>query len=275
MRKGPITLALALSWAFTLPVVAGATQVTPLREALESGIEIFDQAQQVRAAEPQRARQLFLAAAQHFESIAAAGINSGPLEYNLGSCYLQAGETGKAILHYRRAERFMPNDAKLKANLAEARQRCLTSIPPSRKSRVLQSIFFWHYQTTMGQRLFAALALYAVCWLTISARAIWRRRWLTVTATVVGLLAVVLGLSVAATDWQDRNSPAGVILDMDVTVRKGPATGYERQFEQPLQPGTEFTRRGSRSGWWEIELPDGNTGWIEASTAELIPERNS
>ena len=44
---------------------------------------------------------------------------------------------------------------------------------------------------------------------------------------------------------------------MDVAAYKGPGTGYQRKFEQPLQPGVEFTLRGRRGGWWNVELPDG------------------
>ena len=112
------------------PSHGSATSFESARAAFEAGIEAFDQAQQFITSEPQRARQLFRSAAQHLESVRAAGIVSGPLEYNLGNCYLQAGETGKAVLHYRRAQRLTPNDPKLAANLAEARRRCLTSPVP-------------------------------------------------------------------------------------------------------------------------------------------------
>jgi hypothetical protein len=64
-----------------------------------------------------------------------------------------------------------------------------------------------------------------------------------------------------------------VVIGRDVVVYKGPATSYQRQFEQPLQPGTEFTRREARGQWWNIELPDGNAGWIDSAAAELIPRR--
>ena len=245
------------------------------RAGLESGIEAFDQAQQLLATNPQRARQLFRAAAQHFESIAATGLQSGPLEYNLGNCYLQAGDVGRAILHYRRAQRFIPNAPKLEANLREARRRCLTSIPLSRERRFLHDVFFWHYHTTEAQRLGALLTGYVLFWLSLTLRTLMHRRWLSGAAWVAALLAVACAASLAIGAWVDRNSPQGVITSMDVPVHKGPGTGYQRQFEQPLQSGTEFTRIGGRAGWWEIELPDGQSGWIDASTAALIQGNNS
>ena len=118
-----------------------------LRTQFEQALTDFDQAQQIHARQPDRARQLFRSAAQRFESIVAAGINNGRLEYNLGNCYLQAGDVGRAVLHYRRAQRLIPGDPLLADNLAEARSRCLTSIKPTRRSALLRSVFFWHYDT--------------------------------------------------------------------------------------------------------------------------------
>ena len=75
-------------------------------------------------------------------------------------------------------------------------------------------------------------------------------------------LAFVLGTALLSavfllTLWQDMNREW---------------TGYQRQFEQPLQPGVECTVRERRGTWWNIELVDGNTGWIQAGDAELISE---
>ena len=64
----------------------------------------------------------------------------------------------------------------------------------------------------------------------------------------------------------------GPVTGMHVAIYKGPDTGYQRQFEQPLQPGVEFTLRDrTQSGWWKVELPDGKSGWIDAGLAELVP----
>jgi hypothetical protein len=79
------------------------------------------------------------------------------------------------------------------------------------------------------------------------------------------------GASVAVDRRSDRHAPEGVVTAMDVAVYKGPGTGYQRLFEQPLQPGVEFTLRERRAGWWRIELRDGQRGWISAEAAELIP----
>lgn len=255
-----------------LPVASARVlaQPTDLRTEFADALAEFDEAQEVQLDQPDRARRLFRSAAQRFNSIIAAGVVNGRLEFNLANCYLQAGDVGQAILHYRRAQRLIPGDEMLADNLAVARSRCLTSIRPTRRSAFLRSAFFWHYQTPVGGRTQVALLLYVAVWALLIVRNFIPRRPITVSGIVCAVLAGAAACSVGITRWSDRNAPDGVVTTMDVVVYKGPAPGYQRQFEEPLQPGVEFILRQRRGDWWRIELADGKSGWIDATQAELI-----
>jgi len=232
----------------------------------------FDEGQQLQAIQPDRARQLFRSAAQRFSSVAATGVGNGYLQYNLGNCYLQAGDSGRAILHYRRAQLLIPRDPLLADNLALARSRCLTQIQPTRRAAVLLSLFFWHYRSAQHERGVAALGSYLLTFGLLTAHSLLRRRSLLILAAVAAAIAVVCGGSLLTDRWMERNEPAAVITQMDVPVYKGPGPGYQRQFEQPLQPGVECVVLERRDRWLRVELPDGNSGWIEATTAELVSD---
>lgn len=231
----------------------------------------FDQGLEVQATNRNRARQLFRSAAERLEVLADSGVTNGYLEYNLGNCYLQAGDIGQAILHYRRAQRMIPGDPRLQDNLKEARSRRLTSIQPRRRSALLRGIFFLHFDTSTQTRMKVAMVTFAGFWIFLIVRSYLRKRFLTVMATVCAIAAVTFATSVAVDGWTDRNAPPGVVTAMDVAAYKGPGTGYQRQFEQPLQPGVEFLLRSKRGDWWQIELPDGKSGWIRSELGELIP----
>jgi hypothetical protein len=238
---------------------------------LEQAQAEYDQALTLLADRPDRARELFRSAAARFESIAGGGVKNGYLEFNLGNCCLHAGDVGRAILHYRRAQRFIPRDAQLLNNLQIARKRCLTPIPTSRAGAILRSIFFWHFETAAAGRVRFAMLMYVLVWLAMIGRTLLPRRWSTVTASAAAVMCVAAASSAGLSHWSERNVPEGVVLSMDVAAHNGPGHGYQRQFEQPLQAGTEFSLRQRRQGWWEIELPDGKRGWIEAVHGELIP----
>lgn len=237
---------------------------------LDQAVTSFEQAQAEQDANPQRARQLFRSAAQAFEGVVAGGVRNGRLEYNLGNCYFQAGDIGQAILHYRRAQHLRPRDALVESNLREAQSRCLTTIRPSPRLALLRGFFFWHYTTSIAERLYAAVVLWVAAWVMLLLRQFAPWRWAVGTALVTGLgCAAALG-SVGVSRWQERHATPGVVLASDVTAHKGPGKSYQRQFEQPLQPGVEFRLRDSRAEWWNVELADGNRGWIQANQGELV-----
>ena len=241
-----------------------------VEHAFEQALATFDKAQAIRGDDPDRAAQLFLQAAQRLESIAATGIVNGKLAYNIGNCYLQAGDVGRAILYYRRAEKLLPGDALLGENLKTARSRCLTQIPADRASRFLHGLFFWHFDTSRGMRAKAAIVCYVLLWGLLALRCFVRRRWVVGSATVCAVLSLMLGASLLFSVISERNTPSGVLIAMDVPVLKGPGAGYQRQFEQPLQPGTEFVVVEQRGEWWKIVLPDGQSGWIERAFAQRV-----
>lgn len=260
--------------AFFGLLLAAAAHGTPpsfeLEEEFQQALSEFDEAQRIQIEQPDRARQLFRSAAQRLNSIAATGVVSGRLEYNLGNCYLKAGDVGRAILHYRRAKRLIPRDERLASNLKEAQSRRLTTIHPTRRSVFFRSVFFWHYQTSASARARAALMLYLLVWALLIIRSFLPRGAVTASAIACAILAGCATTSVAAAHWSDRNAPEGVVTAMDVMVYKGPGIEYQRQFEEPLQPGVEFTLRERRSDWWRVELADGKSGWIKVTQAELI-----
>ena len=253
----------------------GAVAATPLafdvRADFDRALADFDEAHDVQARHPDRARHLFESSAQRFAAIASAGVVSGPLEFNLGNAYLEAGDLGLAILHYRRAERLMPTDERLRQNLGVARSRCLTALRPTGRSVFLEGLFFWHFQTTKRARLFASIGFYAAFWLFLAIRRMVVRRWMAIAALLCGALTLACAGSLGYDTWSNRRHPPGVITVMDVPVYSGYAASYDRQFEQPLQPGVEFTVLDRHGDWWRVELPDGQSGWIESSQGALIP----
>ncbi len=273
-RRALVALALCWPALAAAPAFAQSLLGDPSAE-FELALEQFDQAQQMHAKQRARAVHLFRSAAQRLEGLADSGIISGKLEYNLANCYLQAGDVGLAILHYRRAERLIPGDPLLANNLKEARSRCLTAIEPRGRSTLLRGLFFLHYSIALPLRAQIAMVAFAACWVVLALRNFVPRRALSGLALACLFAAASFGASVGVSLFSDRNEPAGVLLAMDVVTYKGPGTGYQRQFEQPLQPGTEFTLRGRRGAWWNIELPDGKSGWIESASGELVPRQGT
>ena len=74
-----------------------------------------------------------------------------------------------------------------------------------------------------------------------------------------------------AVEMRERGSiREGVAVQNDIVVRKGNGEGYDPQFKESLYEGVEFIVIDERPGWYKIELPDGNSGWIRENQADIV-----
>ncbi|MDY7110083.1 MAG: SH3 domain-containing protein [Planctomycetota bacterium] len=268
-----------LLWLLLLPVLFGAAPraeaalTQPQREAiLAEAQELYDRGVALRGSDPEAAREVFRDAAARFRQLIDDGVRNGHLHYNLGNAYLQAGEIGRAILEYRRAERYTPGEARLAHNLEYARSLRRDRIAPSGERALARALLAWHLGTSIGSRFAVFAAAYLVFWLVSLAHlfrpaATWR--W---AAGLAAVLWLACGISVLVDVTWDGSTRQGVVLVDEVIVRKGNGEGFEPQFEQPLHQGVEFEVLDRRGDWFQIELRDGKTGWIRADQAGLVNE---
>ncbi len=267
---GRIALAAALALGAT--VQAGDLSRTDVMDAFSQGKELFRQANELVASDPAAATELYRKAAMRFERLAHdADIHNGKLFYNIGNAYFRTEDLGRAILNYRRAMEYLPNDPNVQQNLAYARARRLTKIEEKQKTRILKTVFFWHYDLSTRTRSCLFLTVYLAAWALAGAGLLWRRlatvHWPLV---LFGLFsAALLGSLVSEAVLRSAQQP-GVIVTDSVDARKGDAESYEKSFTEPLHAGTEFVVLEQRPDWIHIELPDGRRCWIPGKSVELV-----
>ena len=74
-------------------------------------------------------------AANAYESIVKSRGGSTALYFNLGNAYFKDGQLGRALFHYRMAERMAPRDPDIEANLRLTRERVAGASPASSSTR--------------------------------------------------------------------------------------------------------------------------------------------
>jgi tetratricopeptide (TPR) repeat protein len=238
------------------------------------GESAFGQANELLRTDPAKARDLLEKAALSFEAIHRdGGIENGRLFYNIGNLYVRLGDTGKAILNYRRAERFIPNDINLQQNLNYARSRSVDKIEPMPQTRVFRTLFFWHYDLGGMARAWLFAAFFGLLWVFAAVYLLQGRLWLRHAAVFCAVLSLSLACSLAVEAYEQSNIRSGVILEKEVMGRKGDSTTFEPTFKEPLHAGVEFDLVEERKGWLHIELADGRRCWIPESAAEIIDPR--
>ncbi len=203
------------------------------------------------------------------QTVSAGGMQTGKNYYHLGQAYFRDGNVGRAILNYRRAERYIPNDPNLKRNLEFARSQRIDKFGEAQKHRLFEALLFWRHDFSPEARALFFSFGYVMFWVTFFV-------WLTSEKIgrpfLYGVCSIlILFLAMFAAEHINRiRHPAGVILADQVVPGKRDGMEYPDSCRAPLHEGTEFHVIEERGDWFRIRLDDGRACWIQKRAAELV-----
>jgi hypothetical protein len=208
----------------------------------------------------------YLHVAALYREVLDRGFINGAVLFNQGNAFMRAGEQGRAVAAYRRAERYRARDANLQANLELALG---PGAPPADRT-LLDHFFFWQKWLSYAEKFHAAAAaagatLVLALWRLLAGSSALRR-----TAVLAGLFLTLLLCASAALDWYRYDVVGqGVVVADEAVARKGNAESFASAFRTPLKEGTEFALRERRGDWLRIRLRGGQEGWIRADAAAI------
>ncbi len=221
-----------------------------------------------KAGEGADATELYNKALLRYERLRRSGIHNAKLYYNIGNTWFRLHDMGRAILNYRRAQRYTADDENLAQNLAFVKSLQPDKIAPRQRSEILKTVFFWHYDLPVNIRWWLFAASWLLLWGILSLRL--RRRSRVGLAFLWPLVPTLfLGGSLLVSYWYPP-APAGVLTAKEVVARKGDGLIYKPSFTTPLHAGLEFRLLERRGGWLHIRLINGQECWIPAPSAEMI-----
>jgi hypothetical protein len=205
-----------------------------------------------------RSREDFLKAAALYQEILDRGRTSGAVLYNQGNAFMQAGERGRAIAAYRRAQRYLGRNPFLEANLLYA----LGNQPAAGRRPLVEHLLFWQDWVSYPGKFFLA-AIGVGLALLLALAALFARRRLWARLALVSLAVSLLLIFSAAYDWyRYEGKIRGVVVRNHSVMRKGDAESYEPAVTAPLEEGTEFDLVDRRGDWLLVRLAGGQEGWI-------------
>jgi hypothetical protein len=254
-----------------LPVHSAELSKARIAALFHEANELYNQADQVAATNPEKAKSLYQQAAMRYESLVTkGGIHNGRLYYNIGNAYFRTKDLGRAILNYLRALQYIPNDPNLRQNLAYAREQRLDKIDEPQDTRVFKTLFFWHYDLSTPSRILLFAIFFAAIWVFAMIRRFFRKASLTWALVISLALTVIMGGSLAAEAITLSRVTPGVIIDPSVIARKGNSDAYAPSFTEPLHAATEFEVIEKRDGWYDVRLADGRTCWVPEKSVQLV-----
>ncbi len=207
-----------------------------------------------------------------YEQIVADGYVSADVFFNLGNAYYKTGAIAKAILHYERARKFIPNDEDLQHNLALANLMITDRIEP------VPRLFIWDW----WEWLLSAVSLNGATWITYAVYVMLVgfimaiilsisydvRRLSAVLAGMSVLLTIVSATILAGKINEVQRTDTAIIMTNVVNVKNSPDPKSTDAFV--LHSGVKVNLTDKVNDWYKIRLADGKVGWIEEKTFEVI-----
>ena len=261
--------------AAILVVVASLSGLAP-----ESHAATLDAADHVDAARtayaaaleesaPAARRQRFADAQRRFGQLANAHPAAPELLADWGNAAIGAGDTGTAVLAYRRALLLAPGHNRAARNLASLRSSLPDWLPRPQRATAIDSLLFWRSllppsgQFLLGGALFAVGILLVAPWPGAGRRAMQSGGVACLTSW-----AVVTALALLAPNPANE---AVVTVD-EATLYTADSRGAPALLPTPLPAGTEVTMIERRDSWTRVVLADGADGWVTAASIESILE---
>lgn len=197
---------------------------------------------------------------------------SGALYYNLGNAYYKKGSLAPAILNYERAILREPDNDDIKANLEIARSKTLDDIKPKEK------IFFaqWYDDfvnlnssdswAVMSVVLFLLTLTFAAIYLYVKIPAARRIGFFGGIGLFICTICCMCFASSQKTKLTAHNYV--IIFNPSVEVKTAPEAKAGKLCN--LHEGTKVKLKQTRKQWIEIDIENGNTGWIQEGDARKI-----
>lgn len=250
-----------------------AAETADQKQILQEAERCFTQANGLIDSSPAQAMELYNKSILNYKLlIDEFNIQNEHIYYNIANAWLMQSNIGKAILNYRRAEELDGNSTDINGNLNYARSLRIDQIPVPVEKKVLETLFFWHYDFSLASRYYGAIVFWWLSAVMISIMIITRKRPLPAIAVCCVLLFCTLCLAGSVT-YQVQHGQIdnfGVITSETAVARQGDGENYPESFAEPLHSGTEFKLLENRGSWYKIELGNGDTAWVDNDDAEII-----
>ena len=208
----------------------------------------------------------YLQAADSYESLRERGFNNGHLYYNLGNTYIRLGKIGPAILNYIRAQKLIPRDENLQANLNYAIQQTRDKIMPPPPD-TLATLFFWVSDLSVNENINFALAINLTFWLILTAWFYFRTDFLRLVRNSILFSLLLAFVAIGVKLHLESSSRTGVVLAKTVSVKSGLDASNITLFE--LHEGALVNITDERQGWVEVQLDSKQKGWIPKDSLEV------
>lgn len=214
----------------------------------------------------------FEEAVKAYEFIIDTHLESPEIFYNLGNAYYKTGNIAPAILNYERAKLLSPNDKDIAYNLQLVQKHVVD------KLEILPEFFlnrwFRGIQNSLAADAWSWISI-ILFFITLAFASLYlysNREGLKKTGFFLGCIALIFSITSFsfASKRNDEliNRKHAIVFSPSVTVKGAPDKSGTELFL--LHEGTKVKVIDSLGDWRNIQLSDGNEGWLKKENIEMI-----
>lgn len=215
----------------------------------------------------------FASAIEMYEQILKDNGESSDIYYNLGNSYYKIDHIAKAILNYEKALLLNPGDGDIRFNLEMAQSKTVDKVVP------ISEMFFvtWIKSliNTLSEKGWSKVGiisfiimLVAITLYLFSKRIVWKKVGF-IAALFMLFICVLANVFASTQKTEIQKHESAIIMAPSVTVKSTPNEGGTDLFI--IHEGRKVTiKDNTMKDWKEIQLEDGNAGWVPTSVIEVI-----
>ena len=208
----------------------------------------------------------------NYESIIAQEYISAEVYFNLGNAYFRTGNIPNTILNYERALKLAPADEDIQFNLRLAKLRTvdkIEAVPELWFITKIKSFYQIMHVDSWGWAMILFSLLMVGCivvYFSATNSFIKKNGFFGAILFGIGLLLSFYMAEMAHTQLTADNR--SVVMQPSLTVKSSPDKSGNDLFV--VHEGLVVEEEDATGEWRRIKLPDGNTGWVPASSLESI-----
>ncbi len=218
-----------------------------------------------------------------YKQLLDSGFVNGQLYYNLGNAYYRLGMPGKAIMYYRRAEKLLPRDADIKANINLLKRDLADRETIGQAPEILKVACFWYFYSNLSEITAITIYIYLALIASILSLIFLRLQWLKKMIIIFASCFLVLIISLGIKAYYQNSVEMGVVIANESKVRYGPGEEYEPRFK--IHEGAEVRIEEKKDKWYKVYVyvdvedvrddegkkeTESKTGWIPESEVGKI-----
>lgn len=218
------------------------------------------------------ANENYAQACELYEALIDQNGESAAVYYNLGNAYFKTNKIASAILNYERALLIDPSDSDTRFNLQIAKQRTVDKIEP------ISGFFIAEWMKSVRNSLsidtwafigIISFIILIICLVMFFFGRLIKIKKIGFYLGIIALISIVSANIFAYKQQYDllhRNT--AIIFAPTTTIKSSPDKSGTDLFV--AHEGTKVHIKNKLGEWSEIELEDGNKGWILSNKIELI-----